>query len=69
MWRYDLQDEDTALSWCTAVNEYLADVVASHPARFAAMGIVPLQFPVLAGKPRCRTSWRNQNAESLTSNP
>ena len=50
MWRYDLEEEDLALRWCTAVNRYLADVAAANPESFVALGIVPLQYPELAAR-------------------
>ena len=54
MWRYDLQDDaDLARRWCTAVNEYLAAIVAQHPTRFSGLGIVPLQFPEAAAAVAC----------------
>jgi aminocarboxymuconate-semialdehyde decarboxylase len=50
MWRYDLNDPDLALQWCTSVNRYLADVAAKNPDRFVALGIVPLQYPDVAAR-------------------
>ena len=50
MWRYDLDDPEIALRWCTSVNRYLADVAAANPERFVALGIVPLQYPEVAAR-------------------
>ena len=50
MWRYDLEDQDVAYRWCSAVNRYLSDLTTANPDRFAAIGIVPLQFPEIAAR-------------------
>ena len=52
MWRYDL-GKDLAYRWCSAVNAFLAGIAVKTPrfqGRFAALGIVPLQFPHLAAQ-------------------
>jgi aminocarboxymuconate-semialdehyde decarboxylase len=50
MWKYDLKDPEVAHRWCTSVNQYLVEVTATHPDRFVALGIVPLQHPDVAAK-------------------